>query len=103
MFTAVPDYGCGNLQSVVRMIEKVGGSARIISDPQDLEGASRIILAGVGAFDPGMKNLNSRGWVQALATSTLERKVPTLGICLGLQLMARSSEEGSLPGLGWLD
>lgn len=99
----IPDYGCGNLLSIRRMIEKVGGRAEIVNDPSQLDFSAKLILAGVGAFDHGMSNLRSGGWFDALNEAVLRHKAPVLGICLGMQLLCRSSEEGQLAGLGWID
>ncbi len=99
----VPNYGCGNLASIARMVGKVGGEVVISSNPKDLAGAEKVILAGVGAFDHGMLGLREEGWIDALNEAALIRRVPILGICLGMQLMCKSSEEGLLPGLGWID
>jgi glutamine amidotransferase len=85
------------------MIEKVGGEAEIIDDPSALQDGSKIILAGVGAFDHGMAQLRDKGWIEALNEVVLVKKSPVLGICLGMQLMCKSSEEGKLLGLGWID
>jgi imidazole glycerol-phosphate synthase subunit HisH len=100
---AVVDYGAGNVGSVIRMIERAGGSARRISTPDDIRAAGKLILPGVGAFDHGMAQLQQRELVPALNEAVIERKVPVLGICLGMQLMCASSEEGDRPGLGWVD
>ena len=96
------DYGLGNPASVKNMLRKAGHAAEVTSDHSAIRAASRLILPGVGAFDHGMQNLADRGLIDVLNDAALERKVPTLGICLGLQLMSRRSEEGVLPGLGWL-
>lgn len=97
------NYGLGNLSSVLNMINKVGGEAAIISDPSMLAQAQKLILPGVGAFDHGMSSLHKRGLIDALNEAVLGRHVPILGICLGMQLMCKSSEEGKLPGLGWIN
>jgi len=99
----IPDYGCGNLASVVRMVETVGGEARIVQDPDDLKRADKIVLAGVGAFDHGAQSLSAGHWMEPLNEAVLGRGTPVLGICLGMQLMCKSSTEGALPGLGWFD
>jgi glutamine amidotransferase len=99
----IPDYGCGNLRSILRMVEKVDGRAVITGSPADLLHSDRIILAGVGAFDHGMQGLTAGGWVDALAEASFHKRIPILGICLGMQLMCRSSDEGELAGLGWFD
>jgi imidazole glycerol-phosphate synthase subunit HisH len=99
----VVDYGMGNIGSIANMMKKAGGDALISGDPRDLTRASKIILPGVGAFDQGVKNLKQRGLWDALTHAALDDRRPVLGICLGMQLFTRSSEEGNLPGLGWLD
>lgn len=100
---SVVDYGAGNVGSVIRMIEKVGGQAQRVSTAADIDAASKLILPGVGAFDYGMSRLADSGLIDALHRAALERKIPILGICLGMQLMCKGSEEGRLRGLGWLD
>ena len=96
------DYNAGNLQSVAKMLSYLGYTSRIAEKPGDLTGAKRIILPGVGKFDFGMTNLRERGFVEALNEQVAVRKVPLLGICLGAQLLTRRSDEGVLPGLGWI-
>ncbi|OXR48839.1 imidazole glycerol phosphate synthase subunit HisH [Pusillimonas sp. T2] len=100
---SVLDYGCGNSQSVIRMVEKAGASARIICTPEEVRDATALILPGVGAFDHGMGELVQRGLDKALSKVVLQEQVPVLGICLGMQLMCKGSEEGRAPGLGWFD
>jgi len=98
---AIVDYGLGNPASVRNMLRKAGHQAEVTADHAAIRAASRLILPGVGAFDHGMQNLGDRGLVDVLNEAVLVRRVPMLGICLGLQLMSRRSEEGVLPGLGW--
>lgn len=93
----------GNLGSISNMLKKIGVQSAISSDPLVIEEAEKLILPGVGAFDLGMKNLSQRGLVEKLKSQVMERKKPILGLCLGMQLFTRSSEEGQLPGLGWLN
>jgi glutamine amidotransferase len=97
----VPDYGCGNLASIGRMCERIGQTCEIVQKPEQVAGATRVIIAGVGAFDHGMTQLRERGFIDAVA-ERLHAGVPVLGICLGMQLLCRGSEEGVLPGLGWM-
>ena len=99
----IVNYGLGNLNSIKNIISKIGGESKIIDDVSELKDAKKLILPGIGAFDHGMKFLNEKGWIGALNEAVLERKVPVLGICLGMQLMCKGSEEGVLPGLGWFD
>jgi glutamine amidotransferase len=102
-YIQIPDYGCGNLSSIKRMVEKVDGFARIVEKASDLDPSQKIILAGVGSFDHGMRCLKSEGWYDMLNEAVLRNRAPILGICLGMQLMCNASEEGELPGLGWID
>jgi glutamine amidotransferase len=99
----IPNLSIGNFASVLRMIQKAGGEARLVDSPSDLRNADKIILAGIGAFDNGMTSLRDGGWTDALNQAAIERKVPVLGICLGMQLMLQNSEEGNMPGLGWVE
>jgi glutamine amidotransferase len=97
------DYGVGNSGSIVNMLKKVGVKSTISSDPSEIAAAEKIILPGVGAFDVGIKNLKSSGLIDVLNEQVAEKKKPFLGICLGMQLLAKSSEEGNENGLGWID
>lgn len=97
------NYGLGNLGSILNMLNHLAIPAMIIDDPGDLPKADKLILPGVGAFDLGMTELHRRGLVQPLNELVLVKKVPVLGICLGMQLITAGSEEGLEPGLGWVD
>ena len=97
------DYGMGNLGSIANMIKKVGGKSLITSDLTEIEKATKLILPGVGSFDNGMKQLKELDLVALLNKKVLEEKTPIMGICLGMQLMTQSSEEGNEEGLGWID
>jgi glutamine amidotransferase len=99
----IVDYGVGNLGSIANMLKKIGVRSTASSDPDVIGQAEKLILPGIGAFDAGMEKLNERGLVPLLNQLVLEKKVPVLGLCLGLQLMTKKSEEGRLPGLGWFD
>ena len=97
------DYGMGNLGSILNMLKKIGAEAIISSNITEIEKAKKLILPGVGAFDSGMKNIMGLGLVSVLNERVLRGKIPLLGICLGMQLLTRRSEEGTLQGLGWFD
>lgn len=97
------DYGMGNLGSIGNMLKRIGAEGVISSDPSVIDGADSLILPGVGAFDHGMEKLKELGLIPVLNQRVIQENVPLLGICLGMHLLARKSEEGDLPGLGWLD
>lgn len=101
--TVIIDYGMGNLGSIANMLKQIGVQADVTNDPQKIKSAERLILAGVGAFDQGMRRLNDLNLIPLMEHKVLEQKTPFIGICLGMQLLSRRSEEGELPGLGWLD
>jgi imidazole glycerol-phosphate synthase subunit HisH len=100
---AIVDYGMGNLGSIQNMLKRIGAQATITNDPAKIGAADKIILPGVGAFGSAMENLNKLGLTAVLNDLVLEKRRPILGICLGMQLMTKRSDEGALPGLGWLD
>jgi glutamine amidotransferase len=97
------DYGMGNLGSILNMLKKVGAQAKVSADVEEIEKADKLILPGVGAFDSGMQRLAELGLIDVLNEKVLRRKTPTLGVCLGMQLLMKRSAEGALPGLGWID
>ena len=102
MITIV-NYGMGNLGSMHNMFKRVGVNATIESDPKQILLAEKLILPGVGAFDAAMQCINSLpGLKDALVRKALVDQVPVLGVCLGMQLLTDKSEEGILPGLGWI-
>jgi len=98
----IVDYRTSNIKSVANMLRKIGTKAIITSDPEQVRKAEMLILPGVGAFDAAVKNLSQIHLDEALSEVVMKRKVPILGICLGMQLLADSSDEGKLPGLGWI-
>lgn len=97
------DYGMGNLGSIANMIKKVGGESIITADKDTIAKAEKLILPGVGAFDNAMKNIAELGIYELLNKKVLEEKAPLLGVCLGMQLLGKSSTEGNLRGFGWID
>lgn len=100
---AIIDYGAGNLRSVVNAFEAIGQKPRVTRDPADLAAAVAVVLPGVGAFGDGMKTLRQMHMIEALNEEVMGKKKPYLGICLGLQFLAReSSEHGIHQGLGWV-
>jgi len=99
----IVNFGAGNLGSMLNMLKKIGQAAIVGNTAEDIEKAEKLILPGVGSFDAGIEKLNSSGLREILELQVIEKKVPILGICLGLQLMTRKSEEGELNGLGWID
>ena len=100
---AIVDYGSGNIQAIQNIFTKLKNETFFASSPEDLKKADKIILPGVGAFDEAITQLEKSGMRTALDRFALVEKKPVLGICVGLQVMAKSSEEGILPGLGWFD
>jgi len=103
MKIVIIDYGLGNLGSIRNMLKKIGAEGAISSNVSDIEGAEKLILPGVGNFDQGMRNLEALGLVPVLENKVIQKKTRILGICLGMQLFARKSEEGKSTGLGWID
>ena len=100
---AIIDYQMGNLRSVQKGFEKIGHKAQIVSDPDQLSQATKIVLPGVGAFGDAMQELTERGFVDPIR-DWIEQDRPFLGICLGLQLLFERSYEGSeCAGLGILE
>jgi len=99
----VIDYGVGNVGSVLNMLRKVGARARVSSAVADIEAADKLILPGVGHFGHGMRKLTETGLIPVLEEQVRSRSKPVLGICLGMQMMTRGSEESDVPGLGWID
>ncbi len=101
---SIVDYGMGNLGSVGNAFEAIGSKVEITQDPSALKNAAAIVLPGVGAFGDGMKNLEKLDMIDALSEEILGKKKPYLGICLGLQFLAKESyEHGVRKGLGWID
>lgn len=102
MITIV-DYGMGNLGSILNMFKRIGVKATVSSDPEHILKAEKILLPGVGAFGNAMARIDAIGVREALNDVALQKRIPTLGICLGMQLLTDSSEEGGgVAGLGWI-
>ena len=95
---AILDYGLGNLGSIANMLKVIGERSRITNSANEIKDADGIILPGVGAFDAGMQKLNESGMTTAIKEYVASGR-PVLGICLGMQLLGNTSEEGTLPGL----
>ena len=100
---SIVSYGVGNISSIANMFRHVGVATQVVSSASEIRAASKLLLPGVGAFDYAIGRLRDAALVEPLTEAALERKTPILGICLGMQLMCRGSEEGSMPGLGWID
>lgn len=97
------DYGMGNLRSVQKKFDRLKASAKISSDCRDIAKARKLVLPGVGHFASGVRKLKASGIWEVLNQKVLVEKTPVLGICLGMQLMGKFSEEGDAEGLGWFD
>jgi glutamine amidotransferase len=102
MITIV-DYGLGNIRAFLNVYKRLNVEARAVTDVAGLAGATKIILPGVGHFDHAMDRLDASGMRQTLDAMVLTDKVPVLGICVGMQMLAHSSDEGTRAGLGWID
>jgi imidazole glycerol-phosphate synthase subunit HisH len=98
----IVDYGVGNLRAIANMLKKTGTESIITNNRNQIEAASKLILPGVGAFDPAMRELQRLDLVNVLQDKVAGNKTPLLGICLGMQLLTKGSEEGTEKGLGWI-
>ena len=97
------DYGLGNVQSFINGYRILGKKAVAINNPKQLKKMNRLILPGVGSFDMAMKRLNSSGLIIDIEDLIFNKSVPILGVCVGLQIMTKKSDEGISRGLGWLE
>ncbi len=98
----IVDYEMGNSRSIVNMLNRIGISSEITRDHAKINASQKIILPGVGSFDAAMKNLKKYNLIDILNQKVLSDRTPVLGICLGMQLLTNSSEEGDIDGLGWI-
>ena len=96
------DYGSGNVHAIATIYKNLNIRCQILTKPEDLNKADKLILPGVGAFDAVMQQLIDSGIKKELNNLVLNKKVPILGICVGLQVMGDGSEEGELSGFGWI-
>lgn len=97
------NYGSGNIKAIGNIYERLKIPFKVANHPEEVIGAEKIILPGVGAFDETISMLDDLGFRKVLDNEVLNNKIPVLGICVGMQILAKRSEEGSLPGLGWID
>lgn len=98
----IVDYGSGNIQAIANIYNRLNVPFQVLKQPDSLKKADHLILPGVGAFDATMRELDDSGLREALDVEVLIKKKPVLGVCVGMQILAESSEEGGLPGLGWI-
>lgn len=100
---AIINYGVGNIRAFANIYNKLDIPIKIAEKASDLENVDKLILPGVGAFDHAMDKLNASGMRERVDELVLEKKLPVVGICVGMQMLAKRSDEGSRPGLGWID
>lgn len=99
----VIDYDIGNVGSVINMLKHVGAETRLASTPAEVDAASALLLPGVGHFGYAMEVLRERGLIEPIRRKVMDERVPILGICLGMQLLSKGSEEGNAEGFGFID
>ncbi len=97
------DYGVGNIKAFANIYKNLNIPFKIVKDISEFENITKLILPGVGSFDHAMISLQNSGMKEKLDELVLEKKIPVIGICVGMQMLAKSSEEGTLNGLGWID
>ncbi|AQX12441.1 imidazole glycerol phosphate synthase, glutamine amidotransferase subunit [Elizabethkingia meningoseptica] len=97
------DYGVGNINAFVNVYKRVDVPVKIAKTKEDLLDAQKLILPGVGHFDHAMSQLNNSGMRETLDELVLDKKIPVIGICVGMQMMANNSDEGKMDGLKWID
>ena len=96
------NYGSGNIEAIINIYKRLNIECKVINKFSEFDGVDRLVLPGVGSFDECMKQLIESGLKEKLNKLVLESKIPILGICVGMHIMANSSEEGSFEGLGWI-
>ena len=99
----IVNYGLGNVNSFLNIYKSLGINCEVSNTEEGLKGATKLILPGVGSFDWAIKKLNKSGMRDTLEKLVTEKKIPILGVCVGMQIMAKSSEEGKEPGLNWIN
>jgi glutamine amidotransferase len=99
---SVLDYGMGNIGSILNMLKWIGVESEVCDDLPSLKNVQKLVLPGVGAFDHAMSRIRELGMFDMLNQKALVEEIPILGICLGMQLMTRGSEEGEMEGFGWI-
>lgn len=97
------DYGLGNIQAFAHIYKRLNISVEIASCAEQLQKVNRLILPGVGSFDWAMSRINNSGMRESIDDLVLNKSIPVLGVCVGMQMMAKASSEGKAPGLGWVD
>lgn len=97
------DYGLGNINAFVNVYERLNIPVKVAQNKEQLIGATKLILPGVGAFDYAMTKLNNSGMKEDITELVLNYKLPIMGICVGMQILADSSDEGNMQGLGWIE
>lgn len=97
------NYGVGNIRAISNIYNRLSLPVKVINSVEDFENVTKLILPGVGAFDYAMSRLNDSGLRNSLENMVLQQNIPIIGICVGMQMLAKSSDEGILPGLGWID
>lgn len=99
---SIIDYGLGNVGAFANMYREMNIPTRLVRNVNELEGSTKFILPGVGSFDLAMNLFRNSGMCEKVTEMVLEKKIPVLGICVGMQMLANSSEEGKESGLGWI-
>ena len=103
MKISIIKYGVANVGSMLNMMKKIGVDAETVSSPEDIARARKIILPGIGAFDQGMTALIEAGLAEPLRRRVIQDRIPLMGVCLGMQMLGKGSEEGTVSGLGLID